>query len=103
MKWYELINHDKVDWNKIKQKYPMWKKIECRVIAHRPFGVFLDIEDKEVLGIVAVIDFEEDTAYPAVDSVVTGVVIGYTEDSRNQIWISINPKVLSGEKLPFGH
>ncbi len=99
----ELINHKEVDWNEIKKKYPIWKKLECRVIAHRPFGVFLDIGDKEVFGIITAIDFDNDTVYPALESIVNGVVIGYTDDARNQIWISINPKVISGEKLPFGH
>jgi ribosomal protein S1 len=103
MEWYDLINHNKVDWDKMKVKYPLGQKLECRVLSHRPFGVFLDIGDKEVLGLVAVIDFDKEDVYPPVESLVTGVIIGYTEDTRNQIWISINPKVISGHKLPFGY
>lgn len=42
MAWYDVINREGVDWSKIRQKYPVWMKVECKAIAHRPFGIFLD-------------------------------------------------------------
>lgn len=101
MAFQGIINRKGVDWAKIRQKYPVGIKLECKVAVHLPFGIFLDIGDEEVIGIVAIIDFDTGVAdYPPENSIVTGVVIGYTDDVRNQVWISLNPKVISGKELP---
>jgi ribosomal protein S1 len=96
----------KIDWNKVKEQYSIGKIIEGRVMSHRPFGVFLDIGDLDIIGIIGVIDFLNDDnssrPYPKIDTIISCKVIGYTDDERNQLWLSSNPTVLSGEKLPFG-
>lgn len=42
MAWYDVINREGVDWSKIRQKYPVGIKLECKVVVHLPFGIFLD-------------------------------------------------------------
>ncbi len=32
--------------------------------------------------------------YPEIGSPVGAVVVGYTEDNRNQVWLSVKPSVL---------
>jgi hypothetical protein len=32
--------------------------------------------------------------YPEIGSPVGAVVVGYTEDDRNQVWLSVKPSVL---------
>jgi hypothetical protein len=32
--------------------------------------------------------------YPEIGSLVGAVVVGYTEDDRNQVWLSVKPSVL---------
>jgi hypothetical protein len=32
--------------------------------------------------------------YPDIDSPIGAVVVGYTEDDRNQVWLSVKPSVL---------
>lgn len=50
-------------------------------------------------GLVQITDFVDrgdmtPEMYPDVDSPIGAVVIGYTEDDRNQIWLSVKPSVL---------
>ena len=95
-----------INWNIIKNTYPLGNIILGRVLLHRPFGIFIDINDNDILGIVGIIDFlEEDNTsrpYPEIGSEVCCKIIGYTEDTRNQIWLSVNPDVLSDKRKPFG-
>ena len=42
MAFQGIINREGVDWAKIRQKYPVGIKLECKVVVHLPFGIFLD-------------------------------------------------------------
>lgn len=55
-----------------------------------PVGVFMDIGDKNVKGIIQIPDFLDSCAitpeiYPEIDSPVGAIVANYTEDDRNQV------------------
>jgi hypothetical protein len=61
--------------------------------------VFVDIGDENVKGIIQIPDFLDSGAmtpemYPEIGSPVGAVVVGYTEDDRNQVWLSVKPSVL---------
>jgi len=66
---------------------------------HAPFGVFVDIGDIDVKGMIQITDFLDSGSmnpemYPEVGSAVGAIVVGYTEDDRNQVWLSVKPSVL---------
>ena len=86
-------------WNQVKTKYQLGKLIYGKVEFHSPFGVFVDIGDKNVKGIIQIPDFLDSGVmipemYPEIGSPVGAVVVGYTEDDRNQVWLSVKPSVL---------
>lgn len=61
--------------------------------------MFIDIGDEDVKGIIQISDFLDSGAmtpemYPEISSLVGTVVVGYTEDDRNQVWLSVEPSVL---------
>jgi ribosomal protein S1 len=86
-------------WNQIQSKYELGKLIYGMVEAHTPFGVFVNISDAKAKGIIQITDFLDTGAmtpemYSEIGSPVGAVVIGYTEDDRNQVWLSVKPSVL---------
>jgi len=44
-------------WSQVKSKYQLGKFIYGKVEVHTPFGVFVDIGDAEVKGIIQITDF----------------------------------------------
>ncbi len=86
-------------WNQVKSKYRFGELIHGRVEHHAPFGIFVDIGDVTVRGIVQITDFVDSgdmtpEMYPDLGSPIGAVVVGYTEDDRNQVWLSVKPSVL---------
>lgn len=86
-------------WTNIKKKYKLGELIFGKVEHQAPFGLFVNIGDENVRGIVQITDFVDNgdmtpAMYPDIDSPIGAVVIGYTEDERHQIWLSVKPSVL---------
>jgi ribosomal protein S1 len=86
-------------WNSIESKYPLGKLIYGKIEFHAPFGVFVNLGDAEVKGLIQISDFLDTGSmtaemYPDIDSPVGAVVIGYTKDDRQQVWLSVKPSVL---------
>ena len=86
-------------WNQVKLKYRFGELIHGKVEHHAPFGIFVNIGDETVRGIVQITDFVDSgdmtpEMYPDIGSPIRAVVVGYTEDERNQIWLSVKPSVL---------
>jgi ribosomal protein S1 len=95
-------------WNYIKSKYQLGDLVYGKAEAHKPFGVFVDIGDLQVKGIIQITDFLDTglmtpEMYPEIGSSVGAVVLGYTEDERKQVWLSVKPSVLQKSlvKLTF--
>jgi len=66
---------------------------------HAPFGVFVDIGDVDVKGLIQITDFLDSGSmnpemYPEIGSAVDAIVVDYTEDDRNQVWLSVKQSVL---------
>ena len=62
-------------WSQIKTKYQIGKLIYGKVEFHAPFGVFIDIGDEDVKGIIQISDFLDSGAmtpemYPEIGSLV---------------------------------
>ena len=88
-----------IDWELVKQKYSKGSLVEGVVEHHAPFGIFVDIKHQNLKGIVQITDFLDDgimteKKYPKIGEKISAVVIGYTEDIRNQIWLSMKPSIL---------
>ncbi len=86
-------------WNQVKDKYQLGKLIYGKVEFHAPFGVFVNIGDVDVKGLIQITDFLDSGSmnpemYPEIGSAVGAIVVGYTEDDRNQVWLSVKPSVL---------
>lgn len=86
-------------WNQVKSNYRLGELIHGKVEHHAPFGIFVDIGDNLVRGIVQITDFVDSgdmipEMYPDIGSPIGAVVVGYTEDDRNQVWLSVKPSVL---------
>lgn len=86
-------------WQKIKSKYRLGELIHGSVEYHAPFGIFVSLDDEIVRGLVQITDFVDSgdmtpEMYPDIGSPIGAVVVGYTEDDRNQIWLSVKPSVL---------
>jgi len=81
-------------WNQVKSKYPLGELIHGKVEHHSPFGIFVNLDDEMVRGLVQITDFVDTgemtpEMYPDIGSPIGAVVIGYTEDDRNQVWLSV--------------
>lgn len=86
-------------WHQIKSKYRFGELIHGSVEHHAPFGIFVDIGDDAVRGVVQITDFVDSgdmtpEMYPDIGSPIGAVVVGYTEDDRSQVWLSVKPSVL---------
>jgi ribosomal protein S1 len=86
-------------WSQIKSKYRLGELIHGKVEYYAPFGIFVDLGDDTVRGIVQITDFVDSgdmtpEMYPDIGSPIGAVVVGYTEDERNQVWLSVKPSVL---------
>ena len=86
-------------WQKIKSKYRLGELIHGTVEYHATFGIFVSLDDEVVKGLVQITDFVDSgdmtpEMYPDIGSPIGAVVVGYTEDDRNQIWLSVKPSVL---------
>lgn len=86
-------------WNQVKSDYRLGTLIHGKVEYHAPFGIFVNIGDDTVRGMIQITDFVDTgdmnpEMYPDIDSLIGAVVIGYTEDDRNQVWLSVKPSVL---------
>lgn len=86
-------------WNQVKSNYRLGQLIYGKVEHHAPFGIFVNIGDETVRGIVQITDFVDagdmtPEMYPDIGSPIGAVVLGYTEDARHQVWLSVKPSVL---------
>jgi ribosomal protein S1 len=86
-------------WDQVKSKYQLGELIYGKVEYHAPFGIFINLDDDTVRGLVQITDFVDSgemmpEMYPDIGSPIGAVVVGYTEDDRNQIWMSVKPSVL---------
>ncbi len=88
-----------IDWENAKKRFPVKSIVHGKVIEHKPFGIFVDINDPVARGLVQITDFLDDGCmtldkYPSIGTTVEAVVLGYTDERRNQIWLGMKPSQL---------
>jgi ribosomal protein S1 len=86
-------------WNQVKSNYRLGELVHGKVEHHAPFGIFVNIGDETVRGLIQITDFVDSgdmtpEMYPDIGSPIGAIVVGYTEDERNQVWLSVKPSVL---------
>jgi ribosomal protein S1 len=93
-------------WEQIKSKYNIGQVLQGKVVRHVPYGVFLDIGEPEIKGLVRIPDFLDDGAmseemYPEIGSQVTGVVIGYNDTNKYEVCLNAKPSALHQALVPL--
>jgi predicted RNA-binding protein with RPS1 domain len=83
-------------------KYPIGTFINGTIVSHRHFGAFVDIYDDEVIGLIEIVDFQDEGGKPLtmndfqeIGSLIRGRVVGHMNSNKPQLLISLQPSVLS--------
>lgn len=87
-------------WEEAKKRFPVGARVCGIVTQHQPFGIFVDLDDPEALGLVQIIDFLDKgrmtpEQYPPIGASIEAVVLGHTDDRRRQVWLGMRPSQLS--------
>jgi ribosomal protein S1 len=90
---------DKQNWENVKSKYKIGQIVQGKVVRHMPFGVFLDIGEQGVLGLVRIVDFLDEGGmneeqFPVIGTNISGVVYEYSQQEDAQINLSAKPSDL---------
>jgi ribosomal protein S1 len=93
-------------WEQLKEKYKIGQVLQGKVLRHAPYGIFLDIGEMGVKGLVRIPDFLDEGSmseemYPEVGSQVTGVVIGYNEANKYEVCLNAKPSILHQALVPL--
>jgi ribosomal protein S1 len=86
-------------WDAAKQRFPVGCVVRGTVVAHRAFGIIVDLGDPVATGLVQITDFLDvgrmtPEHYPPIGETVTAVVLGHTSEYRKQIWLCMRPSML---------
>lgn len=91
---------DTQKWTTQKEERPVGSLVRGRVVKVAPFGVFLDLEGFDFSAVLLVTHFEDNgkgreiDEYPQVGEVVSAVVVGFVDDTR-QIRLSTRASDMS--------
>lgn len=102
----KVNNMDSETWERIKSKFKLGQFVQGKVEFHAPFGVFLNLDDSSVRGLIRIPDFLDEGAmsqeiYPDIGTVVGAVVVGYNESNCNEVYLSAKPGVLHKALVPL--
>jgi ribosomal protein S1 len=97
---------DSTSWEQIKSKYKLGQFVQGQVEFHAPFGVFLNIDESLVKGLIKIPDFLDDgemseAMYPEIGTTVGAVVVGYNESNCREVYLSAKPSVLHKALVPL--
>ena len=82
-----------------KFRYQSGQFVQGRVEYHAPFGVFTDVEEPAVKGLIKILDFlgegvMTEAMYPELGTLLRAIVVGYNESNGREIYLSAKPSVL---------
>ncbi|MGB3293088.1 MAG: hypothetical protein WBB01_08885 [Phormidesmis sp.] len=97
---------DGASWEQIKSKFKLGQFVQGTVEFHAPFGIFLNLDNASVKGLIRIPDFLDEGAmseemYPEIDTVVGAVVVGYNESNCGEVYLSAKPSVLHKALVPL--
>jgi ribosomal protein S1 len=90
----------------IKLKYKLGQFILGKVEYHAPFGVFIDLGESAVKGLIKIPDFLDEgvmteAMYPEIGATIGAVVVGYNERNYSEVYLSAKPSVLHKALVPL--
>jgi ribosomal protein S1 len=97
---------DSVSWEQIKSKHTLGQFVQGKVEFHAPFGVFIDIGEPSVKGLIKIPDFLDEgemheEMYPEVNTTIGAVVVGYNESNCREVYLSAKPSILHKALVPL--
>jgi len=97
---------DSKSWDQIKSKYKLGQFVQGKVEFHAPFGVFVNIDESLVKGLIKIPDFLDEgrmsqEMYPDIGTIIGAVVVGYNESNCREIYLNAKPSVLHKALVPL--
>jgi ribosomal protein S1 len=89
-------------WDEAKKRFPVGARVHGIVTQHCPFGIFVDLGDPVVKGLVEIPEFLDEgrmtpEQFPPVGAAVEAVVIGHMDGNR-QVWLCMRPSELGKQR-----
>ena len=80
--------------------------MQGKVEFHAPFGVFVDIGESSVRGLIKIPDFldegeMQEKMYPEISKTIGAVVVGYNESNCREVYLNAKPSVLHKALVPL--
>jgi ribosomal protein S1 len=97
---------DNQNWEKIKANYKLGQFVQGKVEYHVPFGIFIDIGNSSVKGLIKIPDFLDEgemreEMYPEIGSFVGAIVVGYNDANCHEVYLNAKPSVLHQALVPL--
>jgi len=97
---------DSTSWEQIKSKYKLGQFVQGNVEYHAPFGVFVNIGESLVKGLIKIPDFLDEgemseQMYPDIGITIGGVVVGYNDKNCREVYLNAKPSVLHQALVPL--
>lgn len=97
---------DHQSWDQIKSRYKLDQFVQGRVEFHAPFGVFIDLGESSVKGLIRIPDFLDEGAmkeemYPELGTIIGAIVVGHNESNHREVYLSAKPSVLHKVLVPL--
>jgi ribosomal protein S1 len=97
---------DSTSWEQIKSRYKLGQFVQGKVEFHAPFGVFVNIDESLLKGLIKIPDFLDEgemseEMYPEIGTTVGAVVVGYNESNCREIYLNAKPSVLHRALVPL--
>lgn len=93
-------------WEQIKSQYKLGQLVLGKVEYHTPFGVFVDMGESSVKGLIKIPDFLDlgemtEEMYPEIGASIGAIVVGYNESNCQEIYLNAKPSVLHQSLVPL--
>jgi ribosomal protein S1 len=93
-------------WEQLKSRYKLGQFVQGKVEFHTPFGVFINIDESLVKGLIKIPDFLDEgdmseEMYPEIGTTIGAVVVGYNESNCCEIYLNAKPSVLHKALIPL--
>lgn len=97
---------DSNSWKQIKFKYKLGQFVLGKVEFHTPFGIFVDLDEPLVKGLIKIPDFLDEgemseEMYPEIGTTIGAVVVGYNESNCHEVYLNAKPSVLHKALVPL--
>ncbi len=95
-----------ISWEQVKSRYKLGRFVQGKVEFYTPFGVFVNIDESLVKGLIKIPDFLDEgrmseEMYPEIGTTIGAVVVGYNESNCSEIYLNAKPSVLHKVLVPL--